>query len=305
MLCGFDNAETVDSLSEKMAEAAAGIDGMSIEMTINVDAPLNISDGTNTSTLAINADGSFTADYTVSPFAMKMDGSISLSALTANETVSEQAYLVTDENGGVKMYVYAEDSTTGEGEWTVQTMDELNIEELMAKSASLSMTDMADWGITFELASEAADVDGTECYLLSTSMDVTTLETLLDKSTEMTGEELPDELSSYLSLLDGLKLDLTYYVDAATYLPIKVHMDMNDSDLTIINQLITAQLAGFSSDEAAASTAELVLNDLSIDAAYTYGSVAEITVPQEALDAEANGATGLSDLAEEVESTIE
>jgi hypothetical protein len=165
---------------------------------------------------------------------------------------------------------------------------------------------MADWGISFELAPEAADVDGTECYLLSTTLDASSLETLLDKSAELTGEELPEEFSTYLALLDGLKLDMDYYVDTTTYLPVKMHMDMNDSDLSIINQLITAQFANFTSDEATSSTAELVLNDLSIDAVYTYGDVAEIVVPDEALAAEAeNGTTSLSDLADEVEDSIE
>jgi hypothetical protein len=273
---------------------------------MNLDAPLNISDGTNTSTLAINAGATLSADYTVSPFAMKMDGTVNVSALTANQTISEQAYAVTDENGDLKMYVYAEDSSTGEGEWTVQTADGLNIEELMVQSSSLSLSDMADWGISFELAPEAADVDGTECYLLSTTMDVSTLETLLNYSAELIGEEMPEDLSTYLALLEGLKLNVEYYIDAATYLPVKVHMDMEGSDLSIINQLITAQIASATSDEAASSTAELVLNDLSIDAVYTYGDIAEIVVPDEALAAEAeNGTTDLSDLADEVENSLE
>jgi hypothetical protein len=306
MLCGFDTAETVESLSAKMTEAEAEMDGLSMEMTMNLDAPLNISDGTNTSTLAINAGATLSADYTVSPFAMKMDGTVNVSALTANQTISEQAYAVTDENGDLKMYVYAEDSSTGEGEWTVQTADGLNIEELMVQSSSLSLSDMADWGISFELAPEAADVDGTECYLLSTTMDVSTLETLLNYSAELIGEEMPEDLSTYLALLEGLKLNVEYYIDAATYLPVKVHMDMEGSDLSIINQLITAQIASATSDEAASSTAELVLNDLSIDAVYTYGDIAEIVVPDEALAAEAeNGTTDLSDLADEVENSLE
>ena len=71
-------------------------------------------------------------------------------------------------------------------------------------------------------------------------------------------------------------------------------MDMNDSDLTVLNSLIASALA---SEEG--TSAELVLNDFSINATTSYGDVAAITVPQEAIDAVAAGeATSLDDVAE-------
>ena len=57
-------------------------------------------------------------------------------------------------------------------------------------------------------------------------------------------------------------------------------MDLNDSDLTNLNALLAGALAAEDG-----STAELVLNDASIDASCVYGDAVEITVPDEALQA--------------------
>lgn len=155
---------------------------------------------------------------------------------------------------------------------------------------------MADWGLTFTLAPEAATVNGTECYELSTVIDSSTLDTVLKKVSELAGEDLTSDqdVAMAMQYLDGLKLNITYYVDAATYLPVSMTMDMNDSDLTVLNSLIASALA---SEEG--TSAELVLNDFSINATTSYGDVAAITVPQEAIDAVAAGeAASLDDVAE-------
>ena len=57
----------------------------------------------------------------------------------------------------------------------------LYITELIADSqnAAISYSDMQEMGLVFELAPEAADVNGTECYLLSTTITADTLQTML------------------------------------------------------------------------------------------------------------------------------
>ena len=308
MLCGFDSAETLDSLSEKSTAAQQDLETLSANIGFNADAAVIISDGTTDSSIGFVGNGAFLADYSMKPFGMKMDGSMQLSMMGQNETMTEKAYATSAENGDMKMYVYVEDSTTGEGSWTVQTMDGLNIDELIAQSSemSVSFSEMAEWGLEFTLAPEAADVDGTECYMISGAIEAADFGTMLDKAAEMvkeTGEELPteelDEVKSYLDFLEGLKLNMTYYIDAATYLPVKFHMDMNDSDLSIINVLINSMMG--SEDEENPSTASLALNDLSMDISFTYGGEVDVTVPEEALAAEANGdVISLDDLNEEV-----
>lgn len=281
MLCGFDSAETLESLSEKMTAASASVESMSAVMDVILDASLNISDGSTNVDTAINAVGSFTLDYLMNPMTMKMAGNVDLSALSEGESMDFESYIVTDEDGEVKAYIGVN------GDWVVQTADDLNINDLIAASGTfVCFSDLADWGIAFELAPEAADANGTECYLLSTT---DTLNTLIQKASEKSGQDLSadENVSTILALLTGIQINLEYYIDAETYLPVRMHMDLNDSDLSIINQIIAASMNGMVSEDAADSSVELVLNDLSAEVSTFYDGVDEIVVPEEALAAEA------------------
>lgn len=307
MLCGFDSAETAESLEQKMQEANISFGGFTASIDANLDAAVNVSDGTTNSSIPVTGSLSMNADYALEPFAAKANATINFSALTESGAVDEEMYMVTDESGALKVYANVKETADDAGEWAAFNIDNLNMEELLenAMNASGSFNSLSDLGLTLELAPEAADVNGTECYLLSTTIDSLAMTKILAASSEMTGQEIPAEVSSVLALLDGLKLNLEYYVDTATYQIVKMHMDMNDSDLSIINQLITAYVSGLASEEAPASTVELVLNDASIDALCSFGDAPAITVPQEALDAEASGgAASLEDLMGAAQSTV-
>lgn len=299
MLCGFDNAETLDSLSAKMSEANTNIKGATAEASFNLDAALGISDGTTNTSLGIVANGALDYLFSMDPFAMKATIDLTFSALGSGQQVKEELYSVTDENGAMKMYMKVTDPGPGVDQWMVQTVDDLNMKELMetATTQPISFSDMAEWGIAFELAPEAADVDGAECYLISTTIDATSFQTLLQKTEEITGQQITSDpdVSMVFSLLEGLKINLDYYVDAATYLPVKAHIDMNGSDFSLISQMINGILGATASDEAPASTVDLTVNDLSMDLSMNYGEAQTITVPQEALDAEASGAAQSAD----------
>ena len=76
-------------------------------------------------------------------------------------------------------------------------------------------------------------------------IDSSTLDTVLKKISELAGEDLTSDenVAMAMQYLDGLKLNITYYVDAATYLPVSMTMDMNASDLTVLNSLIASALS--------------------------------------------------------------
>ena len=181
--------------------------------------------------------------------------------------------------------MYTEDAATGEAGWEHSSSDMgISMEELMEMQGSITAADYAEWGLTFELAPEAADVDGTECYLLSTTIDAATLDTMLNKVAELSGESVSEEdlsaIDEALAYLDGLAINLEYYVDAATFLPVQMHMDFNSSDLGVLNDLIASSLG----EAAEGTTVTVNLTDFSIDAAMSYDTVADISVPQEAID---------------------
>lgn len=297
MLCGFDSAETAESVLNKMQEASMDAENVAMDMVMDVKVDVNVGDGETTSTLAVSLGGDFSIAATMDPLAMSMDGSMSFSALGSGQDIAMKMYGVTSEDGAFETYVYTEDSTSGESGWVYDSEDDIDLDALMEASKAMDASALADWGLAFELAPEAVDVDGTECYELSTVIDSATISTILDKTSELAGEDLSsdDDVATALALLDGLKMNLSYCVDAATYLPVSMHIDFNGTDLSTANALVQSMMDSDSST--AGTSVEIVLNNVSIDVTTSYGTVGEITVPQEAIDAVAAGeADSVSDL---------
>lgn len=297
MLCGFDSAETADSVFSKMQAASVEADSTAVDMDMNVDVAVNIGDGSTTSSIGIVVGGDFSADTTVDPLAVGMEGSIDLSTFGQTQTLTMKMYSVTNEAGELESYIYTEDSSLGEGAWTYDNSGALglDLDAVMEQVKGLTAQDYAEWGIEYTLAPEAADLDGTECYVLSTVIDAETISTVLDRASALTGEDLAGDeaVAQALAILEGLKIDIDYYVDTATYLPVKMHLDMNDSDFSIISQLVQS-LMGSEDDT---TTIDIVINDVSVDAAMSYNTVDAVTVPEDAIAAvEAGEASSVQEI---------
>lgn len=304
MLCGFDNTQTANDVLQKTQDATKNVAGATMTMKMNLDGALNVSDGSTTSTLQAKLTGNFDLAANKDPYGMKMEGNVEMSFFGQNQTVDLEMYGLTNEDGAFDSYIYTKDSATGEGQWQHTTDSSIDYNQLINLSNSFNVSDYADWGLTFELAPEAAEVDGKECYLLTAVIDKDALNTLINKSSELTGEDLSSDtdVATALAYLDGISLKLQYYIDTTTYLPVSMHMDLNDSDLTNLNALLAGALASSSDDT---STAELVLNDLSFDISCTYGDAVDITVPDEAIQAAQdveNPVTSIEDAVGEIES---
>ena len=57
MLCGFDSAETADSLGQKMNEAGSTATSVTASVDFNLDAALKMSDGTTDSDMSFAFSG--------------------------------------------------------------------------------------------------------------------------------------------------------------------------------------------------------------------------------------------------------
>ncbi|MCD8335978.1 MAG: hypothetical protein LUD18_01640 [Lachnospiraceae bacterium] len=307
MLCGFDSAQTTESVLAQMKENSASVESISSSFDLNCDIAINVSDETTTSSIGIFVGADYDIQAALDPFAAALTGTMTISTFGEGETIDMQMYMISGDDT-VDTYVYTEDSASdeeGEGTWEYSSVsaEDYDLQSLIDLSESLTYSQITEWGVTFTLASEAADYDGTECYLLTAVMDSSTVSTVLEKAEELaaeSGEDLSDltgdtDLDSVLELLEGLKVKIEYYVDTATYLPVAMHIDLNDSDLTSLNDYLADYLAS----EGDSSTIEVILNDLSLDYTMSYDDAEEITVPQEALDAIAAGE------AEDLEETIE
>ena len=78
--------------------------------------------------------------------------------------------MTTAEDGGLETYSFTKESTDDEGSWAYNKDSNIDMTSLMDLSKSLTAADMADWGLTFTLAPEAATVNGTECYETSSGV---------------------------------------------------------------------------------------------------------------------------------------
>ncbi|MCD8023637.1 MAG: hypothetical protein LUF30_11920 [Lachnospiraceae bacterium] len=311
MLCGFDSTETAESIMHQMAENTRNEESMTSDLTLNCDLSLVVSDDSVSTSIDFLAGIDFVTQVTLDPLAAMVDGTVTLSTFGMDETIVLQLYAVSDDDT-LNTYIYMEDSASdeeGEGSWEYTSADlgDSDLQSLIDTTSTMHYSDLTEWGISFALASEAADFDGTECYLLTSTIDSSTFSTLLEKAEGLTiedGESLTSatedaDIDAALELLDGLVITIEYYVDTTTYLPVAFHMDFNDSDLTVLNEYVASYLAEYlSSDDE--STIEIVLNDLSLDMTMSYDDVEVITVPEEALEAVASGeAEDLEDLIEE------
>ena len=284
MLCGFDSAETVDSVMQKQQEAAAAVTSTDAEITVNADVAVNLDDAT----LTAKANGTIDVEVVLAEQAAKVEGSIDvLSPLLAQENTYEfKLYAKPNESGAIEVYLYTADSVTGESEWEHDSSADMgiNLNDLTSTATTITVDQLAQLGINFTLAPEAADVDGTECYEVSTVIDSTTFSTILTAASALSGQDLTadESVAMAMEILDGLKINLAYYIDTTTFLPVKMHMDMNDSDLAAIEQLLSAYItSSMQSEETIAVT--IALNDLSMDMTSVYDTITEIVIPDEAL----------------------
>ncbi|MCD7765092.1 MAG: hypothetical protein LUH53_01030 [Lachnospiraceae bacterium] len=317
LLCGFDSAETAESILEKASENSASSTVMSSNFTLNCDIDINIGDGETTTAIAVLADADFDIQAISDPFSASVEGNVNLSTFGIGEEITVKTYIISSDES-VATYAYTEDSASdeeGEGTWTYSLVsaDEYDLQTLLDLSSSLDYSQMEKIGLTWELADEGADYDGSECYLLTAVIDSSNLRTVIDKTEELVGTEFSDEMgldeetvSMIEEMLDGLKINIKYYINTADYRPVALNIDLNDTDLTTLNSYVTTLVAGYfdSEDSDITTTVEVVLNDLSMVYTFTDDSVEAITVPEEALEAVASGeAESLEDLTDELTGT--
>lgn len=287
MLCGFDQTETTESILQKQQEAIASAASISTVITVNADLAIDLAGAA----LTTATSGEITLDFIPDGPDFSLKGSIDfLSPLLAQEnTYDFQLFLKTDASGSSDVYVYYANAVTGESYWDHDSTKGVDVSSLLSLTSSLDSEKLASLGIDFTLAPEAKKNDGSECYQLSAVLDSDSFAAAIDRASELSGQDLSadESLDSAIQLLDGLKLNLTYDIDTETFLPEAMHLDLNDSDLSVIEELVSSYLTAAMGSEEPLSI-KITLNDASLDAVSSYNTVTEIIVPDEALAADAS-----------------
>ena len=283
MLTGFDSAATAEDVLQKYVDSSKNVEKASADADFVLDASIAVPAADMT--MGLSASGTEAIAMTMDPLAMKADASFDVSMMGQNLNVKVSIYGVTEEDGSFALYVLT-DTGEGDAQWQKTATDAAQIQELIEKASTMQL-DVSSLPLSFELAPAAVDVNGTECYELYASMGVADLllvaqpymDQIIPEGQGITAEDI----QTIGSLLSGIQFNISLDVDAETYKPMKVHLDLDGSDWTTIAALLASS---FGTDDAGNPyEVNLDVNAVALDIVYDYESPVEISVPEEALGA--------------------
>lgn len=283
LMAGTGSAATLEEVMEGYKAANQNVSSVSADMDLNLQVSLSMSSETSgTSTMAMGVVGDMKMAALMDPLSMSMDGTIKVDAMGVGQEMAMKMYMVPSQDGSeLEMYTYmSEDGVTGE--WDYESTEMPNMEEFTKAMEELNF-DLDQLPGTVSLG-EDTQVNGTDCYQLLYSMNYEDLKPVIDEAMKASGEELGDEDAAMVeAILSGLVFNMAIDLNKENYQPLKMHLDMNGSDLSMFNQILAYSMAGELEEGMTAPEVSLDITDLYIDAIYDYSTPVEITVPEEAI----------------------
>ncbi|MDD3796056.1 MAG: hypothetical protein PHE06_08845 [Lachnospiraceae bacterium] len=288
MLTGFDSEATVDDVIKNYTEAGKNAKEFSAAIDLAAKASVSMTSETSgTSTMSMGMSGSLNAAYLMDPLSMSVDGSLTVDAMGVGQDMTMQMYTVTGDDGGLDSYVKATSSNAEESTgWEYSSVEADEVKQLTDLMTGNDF-DLSQLPFTFTLGDSAVDVNGTSCYQLLATMTYDELKPFLIEAMSAAGEE--DELdedgwSMVDAIMSGFVINMEIDIADDTYLPAKMHIDMDGSDFTAISQLFAYSMAE-SAEDGSLTLPEIALDvsSLYIDAVYDYTTPVDITVPADAL----------------------
>lgn len=264
LLTGCSGKMTKENLISEMSAAAEG--KTLSELVMDMDMDMSIS--TQGFSLSIAMDMDIASKFHAEAKEAYLD--IDMSYEMFGETVEEAMEMFfIPEGDDYIAYTYTESTDT----WEKSTYD--NVFEMLETSNS-------DTSDSFELLNKATlakdkeTIDGTEVYVLNYTLDGETIKEVYEASDMYAKikdalDELSedDDLSTLFNLdLTTLEIPITMYVDAASYLPVQMDMDLNGLD-TLLAPLFDEIMLLTDTDtdfQLSFDTMHISLKDLSYDA---------------------------------------
>lgn len=282
-ICGFDSAPDTKEILARQQEALSSVSSLEADVDFCADLVIDLAGAKLTALAKGTAD---LALQTEEP-ALMLEASIDLTTplMAQEDTVEYKLYLTENESGSPEVFLFQSDAVTGEQGWSHSAADDLKTESLIPSVSALHPDRISELGISFDLDPVSVDVDGETCRRLSSVLDQEAFSSIAEEITDQMGVSSSNEISELISaVLDGLKLSLDYLISEETWLPIQLHMDLNESDMAGFEQLLHTYLESlFGTEEDFAVT--ITLNDVSLDLTASYNTVDKIEVPEEAKSA--------------------
>lgn len=307
LLTGFDSSVTPETILENASAAisnASSLDfNMGLDFLLNMEMltrsgedtiPLNVGMG-------ISGNIEFQAAQDQS-FATLMN--LSMISMGTSEQLSNSIYLVPNEDG-YDSYTY--DSNIGtwsyqfeESSDTQETLDQLKglLSGDLPDDFSDSSSDLSDLSsyVEFTLSDQPVTVNGVSCYELTSTIDGSLFsenQQLIDTLFSMQDMDETSMLLVYY-MLDGINIDISYYVAVDTNLPVQVLVDFSETNLSILSQLIELSMS-LESDSSAETSFDFSLDSALITINIDTDNLPTVTVPQEALNVKEQSTSSESD----------
>ena len=299
LLTGFDSSSTAEDVLQKYIDASKELNEVSAAMDMTADVDLAIP--SVDASFGVGLDAKLDVSAVMEPLAMKEEGHMSLSLMGEPNEMDLSMYILQEEDGSISMYQKMNE-TTNDGSveatpWTKTTVNGDEFKQMMEKALQFEI-DPSSLPVAFELADSPADVNGTECYVLSTSVTWDELMLLAEPYLDNLPEGISaEDIQTYGALLSGLKFNVSLYVDTQSYKLARMYLDMEGSDWSMISSLISSSFG--TDDEGNPIEVAMNINDLYIDAVYDYSTPVQIELPAEAASAQVQDAGSLLQMVEE------
>lgn len=298
-------APSANEIMEKSMEASKEVNATQMDGEMGLGMTMSMGAGTESeSTMKMNVDVNYDANVTTEPLAVEMVMDMSMDAMGQSNQQSMAMYMVTE---GDEAVTYS----TSDGETWMKQVSEMPFSTEDIYKVADRFVNEYDFG--FEVEDGTEEINGHDCYHVYTVLDGDKIVELFNVMTTIMNEELEsteavegteDMLSGmeeeYGDILDAIQVGVTYYVDAETYLPVRIEVDAADTDMSVFEELAKASMG--------AEGAEIEISFDRIGATFDYEyEDYDIVVPTEIVDSaeEVSGDFDLEtigELAEEVES---
>lgn len=294
MLTGLTVPKSIDEIMEKYAEASKNITKADVSVDLNLEAGISMTSKTiGTQSMNFGFLGDLNVAFQTAtapegefpPISAKVDGSMELNIPDEHEAIQMEYYLITDEIGDLENYVKVSDGD--QSEWQYLTVPAEQLEQIIGM-VNPAQTDFSQMPGELSLSPGFSNVDGSSCYHVILTLTYDDIEPLLTQIMEATGEEMDSDALTLAALaLNGLKLNAEMDIDANSYLIKKLHIDMDESDLSGLNAILAYAMAQNGDDGLDLPKVSIDISNLYMDYIYDYDSPVEISIPQEALAAKA------------------
>ncbi len=298
---------TVDEVMANYYEASKEAKSAAADVTMDADISVSVEGMEQAIDAVGHADMSML--FALEPIQYEINAKMNGSAMGMGGDLDMTMYMV-DEDGAI--VTYSGVTMDEEVQWIRQAIPAEDAQQLYDLIAQSSEMDLSDMPVTYELADEMTEVNGIECYTVTSTITAEDFINLYSYVMEKAGDAIPEEAASTMptaedlemvtSVLAGLKVNLELDIAADTFKPIRMYMDTEGSDWTMI-AAVFASMTGMTKEDGTLMSVDLDVKSLFMEAVYDYEAEVAVTVPDEVKEAAQE--VDMNELAQELEGVAE